>query len=559
MALNITLYNNKAEPEKVDKSEDLLNPLAMSNAEFLDTAQSITTPSILVSFTSIPSYNYCYMEVFNRYYYVVNKTWIGHNLWRLDLSEDVLYSHKNDILNTFASIEFSPLGSRQLFDPRLVYQTDTKVVEEEDYIRADEGYYAIQVLTPVEANALQSLYVTSDNKYMRIYFLTPSQYAAFVRNYWDGDAWVTDSLDFGDTEEKLRAYVNNLVYGIYKVDYFDAENTSLKTLDNYIPFVVPTQKRKYKPADVEITDFLEVKLSFNPSIAEVFPKSTCYYIETPYEQAEQDIEYRKNLSSDLVRYWEITSTIKIKIPYIGTLSFVPSDMGLNLFDKVSNIGFGVCTDYYGMTYTAYPIINYKPFKDKAITVPISKIVPFVKDNQITDWTSQFIQNVSQVAGVGLNIAGTAVGVGGLGKLAPTQAIGVADELVNLGGSILATHSSMAFREAIGFASDNTSKCGSSSDSLIVYKKVGEDTEKHYYHEILYRIYYKEPIDFVNHEYNYSLPDGHIRLLKDIADLLPEQKGKGFTSVGAIHMEYFTTATLEEIDEIKGLLRQGVLL
>lgn len=99
--MNIILFNSNADPIVVDKTEFLSNRLELNGT--LRGSANLLYPVIDIEADYI-NHNYCYIEEFNRYYYISDITNIRNNLWRLNLSVDVLYSYKNNILNTNAWI-----------------------------------------------------------------------------------------------------------------------------------------------------------------------------------------------------------------------------------------------------------------------------------------------------------------------------------------------------------------------------------------------------------------------------------------------------------------------
>lgn len=96
--MNITLYNNKAENIRVDKSEYLDNALQLTGS--LREGTSLTSPSILIEKTDLNlfSYNYVYIQDFNRYYFITDIISENTYLWRINCKVDVLMSFKTQIL-----------------------------------------------------------------------------------------------------------------------------------------------------------------------------------------------------------------------------------------------------------------------------------------------------------------------------------------------------------------------------------------------------------------------------------------------------------------------------
>ena len=92
---DINLYQNLAEVNRVDKSEFLLGVGTLSGA--LRDECSLITPGIVYQSSDVPEFNYVYIPIFNRYYFVTSLSSVGKNVWRMELNCDVLMSYKDSI------------------------------------------------------------------------------------------------------------------------------------------------------------------------------------------------------------------------------------------------------------------------------------------------------------------------------------------------------------------------------------------------------------------------------------------------------------------------------
>lgn len=93
--MDITLYVNHSERQAINKTID--NALVLTGS--LRSESSIIDPSIMVQTTNPSGYNYAYIPEFGRYYFITDITSVRTNLWRLDMTVDVLMSFKDAILN----------------------------------------------------------------------------------------------------------------------------------------------------------------------------------------------------------------------------------------------------------------------------------------------------------------------------------------------------------------------------------------------------------------------------------------------------------------------------
>lgn len=109
---NIELYQNSAEVNRVDKGLHLAPVGSLVGA--LREECSMLTPSIVYQSESVPTFNYVYIPIFNRYYFVTSLSSVSKNVWRMELNCDVLMTYKNEILLLQGvigrqEIDFNPL------------------------------------------------------------------------------------------------------------------------------------------------------------------------------------------------------------------------------------------------------------------------------------------------------------------------------------------------------------------------------------------------------------------------------------------------------------------
>lgn len=93
---DINLYQKTCENNRVDKTNYITAVNTLSGV--LREESSITDVIITFTSTDLPTFNYVYIEAFNRYYYVNDITSLKKDLWQMTLSVDVLMSYKEAIL-----------------------------------------------------------------------------------------------------------------------------------------------------------------------------------------------------------------------------------------------------------------------------------------------------------------------------------------------------------------------------------------------------------------------------------------------------------------------------
>lgn len=92
----IHTYKSSAEQSRVDKTNFLTADMIISGV--LREASSLIHPSITFTSDIIPTFNYVYIPIFNRYYYVTDITSIKNKLWQMSLTVDVLMTYKEALL-----------------------------------------------------------------------------------------------------------------------------------------------------------------------------------------------------------------------------------------------------------------------------------------------------------------------------------------------------------------------------------------------------------------------------------------------------------------------------
>lgn len=96
MSFNVVCYKSSADVKELNKTPYLSGSNTITGT--LKDETSIINPVIIVAQTAPISFNYCYIPVFNRYYFVDGFNSVRNGLWEVDLTEDVLMTYKDAIL-----------------------------------------------------------------------------------------------------------------------------------------------------------------------------------------------------------------------------------------------------------------------------------------------------------------------------------------------------------------------------------------------------------------------------------------------------------------------------
>lgn len=120
---NVTLKLYKVYDDEKVVNKNLNNELTFNIALKKDV--DILTPEIILDTdTNITGYNYAYIDIFDRYYYVSIET-LQNELYKLKLSVDHLVSWKDEIYNLDAIIDKQEFtGNQYINDGSFVVQSD---------------------------------------------------------------------------------------------------------------------------------------------------------------------------------------------------------------------------------------------------------------------------------------------------------------------------------------------------------------------------------------------------------------------------------------------------
>lgn len=94
--MEIQLCTNNSEKNKINKS--ITTGVTLSGN--MRNESNIVNPVIVINIDSPVDYNYCYIPLFKRYYFITDYVLIRTGIWQLKLKSDVLMSFKDSILNS---------------------------------------------------------------------------------------------------------------------------------------------------------------------------------------------------------------------------------------------------------------------------------------------------------------------------------------------------------------------------------------------------------------------------------------------------------------------------
>lgn len=127
--LTINLYQSSAEQIRVDKTSFLTSVGTLTGV--LRSECSVSTPVIMVEAQALPTFNYAYISLFNRYYYVTEIQSVRNGLWAIYMSCDVLMTYKNGITGlTTTVLRNEVVGSncKCIRDDRAIFTGTTNIL-----------------------------------------------------------------------------------------------------------------------------------------------------------------------------------------------------------------------------------------------------------------------------------------------------------------------------------------------------------------------------------------------------------------------------------------------
>lgn len=105
--MELTFYKQAATPNRVDKSDYLTVVGTISNVVLKDDTNLMTPTFILKTSEVVYNSNYVYCSFTHRYYYIDSIDALKGGRVAINCNIDVLYTYKNEILNSSAWIERS--------------------------------------------------------------------------------------------------------------------------------------------------------------------------------------------------------------------------------------------------------------------------------------------------------------------------------------------------------------------------------------------------------------------------------------------------------------------
>lgn len=516
----IIFYNNHAEINKVDKRNDL--SIGTGIIGTLRDSCNVQSPSITIEMSAQTFYengwNYVYIEMFKRYYFITSTTIIQKGLWQIDLKEDVLMSFKKDIWYQ------NGLIARQEYDYNDDVVDSERLVENQfitSKVDCGDNLFDISNSTGYKcvvgtAQWVENITFTTIPDYEEF-----SDYELMSEKPHGNQKYTTkfSTLYMGGLEDEENIQ-NAIIKGDFETSEIYNNPSEYVILNQHFPF------RLYEwfytsdnPGFVAVgsTDLKNTSgQTFRASFI-LAPKQRFYIFH---------IDRYFNNFMDFSPY----TKIKMYIPYVDIID-LPVDLVMN---KTLKVGYMIDV-YSSKLFVNIAIIEND--EEKLILTTSGDIgtnQPIGRTNATERNRNREIAKINRIAGV---ISG------GISSI-PQFKESIASPLVNMGKGIANTIMSTLTGAKIDAITNNQETYSGGTIS-------GDVNGMFLPQRAFLLITRPKPIPIDDNYTNVKgKPLGEYRTLSAL---------HGFTIVDDIHLSGFTTATDDEITEIENLLRTGVHL
>lgn len=95
-------FQSRSETHRVDKT-NYIDFVSEQEIRIIEPS-SIVNPVLVIEYSKLPDFNYVYIPMFNRYYYINEIISVRNKIWELHLSVDVLMSFKDTIKTQMGNV-----------------------------------------------------------------------------------------------------------------------------------------------------------------------------------------------------------------------------------------------------------------------------------------------------------------------------------------------------------------------------------------------------------------------------------------------------------------------
>lgn len=522
--LHLTLYKYANKPIIVDKSNYLGTGLAVTG-DAMTSNQDMENPVVLLSFTTEPDYNYAYIQEYNRYYYLTQKTWVSANVWSLTFHVDELYTYKTLVKSLSGLVAYSASGSSLKPDSRLVYNNPPTYSTNAPASTLKNPGDSYILLRCRYFNVVTGL-TTPDNN--MIYYVMPiSSFRVFQYNY-------NILANGSEADQKLAVAIGRLIVDCTVLKWFKASDYTAVTTGS-IPFQSP-----------EIDHLRGMLGGYSLSMKDA------NNVAQPYYGFFDHSEYKGvDLTWLLVYqyYWQRKASRVAYIPFVGRIALDLERMGISS-SLSSFVGVHIDYDFSSNSYVIVPgtaTIAHGAESLETLYYGYAERVPnmfstaYVVDESMQMWeTALNRQYTSGMLGIVGNIPNAAAG------FMHGSLISVAAQYQKTLNDIKYTETEMNYAQAASLATRGTDNGGCIDNAYITI-----DNNTIVNIDAFLEVYMSVPsTDFASFWADHGLPDGAHRSLSGLT---------GYVQMQEFEMIYDSNATVGEMQRLEAQLHQGVIL
>lgn len=532
--MTVSLYKYTGENIRVDKSALLGTPTVITANYGMEGNQNIETPTIIISSSTEPDFNYCYIDSFNRYYYIVVKTWLSGTNWRLNLLVDPLYTYKTDILTQSGLVAYSSAGSAKKHDPRLIYNEipvrSAADAETGSTLDPRDGgdYWIVLTCRFLNTKTVSGFPAVETPNQMTYLIFSPAAYGYFI------DRFVYDMPD-AQRVAISKTFVSATVVRWLNLSDITKDFWTGATLTDY-------QLNAYFNAP-EFTGGGSSGYSVN-----VQPESgnhvPFYQIGSENYTGRRYVQFADTITT----YANRKAERLIELPYIGSLNVDIDNLGVPFNYDTFKLAVEISYDFGGNTYVVTPgyfasgssVMSMIKCRESVQSFSNTYTVNFVTDNSYQAETETRTAQLLSLLGTAATGVITAVATNG--ATIPGTAVALGLSTVNMS----LTNSRLQYQQAASMVMNGSSNGGATANAQLtisnnaIVKPVAR----------LYKHTNASATDPATFQTAFGKPDGGYRSLSTLT---------GFCQLSYIVLTGITGATNNEKNEIKAALLSGVVL
>ena len=464
--MTVKLYTYSGENIRVDKTDYLSSPVSFNADLGFEGNQNVESPSVIIRSSSEPPYNYAYIDEYHRYYYIISKTWLSNDLWRLSMVVDPLYTYRGDINIQRGTVLYSGVGNIKKYDPRLVYNNVPEKTFTESGLDGGDIWIVLGCKYFYFTKFLSKFSDKMNNSMSYIAF-SPEAYAGFITNLGDPNA-----------SSSWREEVSKTIVFATLVRYLNLSRTTIPRwttqeitsggFDDLVYFSSPEIFQRHAALYETYPTGLGV-LTWDDWEPEPEIKPAMYQFTN--EQIKEP--YRVFFADSCKTYAERKAQRILELPYIGNINLDLDNLGVPLeYDNVF-LGVDIRYDFGGNEYVVMPWYALKRegavqptpediiyCRDTMLSIPNNYQIGFVSDD-----SHQFENETMQAQLLGLvstAVMGVIAGIATEGASVPATAASLGVGVANMA----LTENKLQYQEAASVIQKGSSNGGSAYDTLI---------------------------------------------------------------------------------------------